>query len=101
MIYDIEYRYWICLLVLLFIIELSCDNLIKCANCQGNHPADSTDCLVWKKEKEINTIKYTNNISFQEARKLIQSDRLQHPTQSRNMIIPADHVIRKAHPSHT
>ena len=62
-------------------IELSCNNAIKCANCQGNHPADSRDCLVWKKEKEINTIKYTNNISFPEARKLIQS-RNQFPTRS-------------------
>ena len=34
-----------------------------------------------KKEKEINTIKYTNNISFPEARKLIQS-RNQFPTRS-------------------
>ena len=54
-------------------IELSCNNPIKCANCQGNHPADSRDCLVWKREKEINTLKYTNNISFPEARKIIQS----------------------------
>ena len=50
-------------------IELSCDNPIKCANCQGNHPAYSRDCLVWKREKEINTLKYTNT----EARKIIQS----------------------------
>ena len=62
-------------------IELCCNNPIKCANCQGNHPADSRDCLLWKKEKEINTIKYTNNISFPEARKLIQS-RNQFPTRS-------------------
>ena len=37
--------------------------------------------LSGKKEKEINTIKYTNNISFPEARKLIQS-RNQFPTRS-------------------
>ena len=67
-------------------IELSCNNPIKCANCQGNHPADSRDCLVWKKEKEINTIKYTNNISFPEARKLIQS-RNQFPIRSYAQVI--------------
>ena len=32
-------------------IELCCNNPIKCANCQGNHPADSRDCLLWKKRK--------------------------------------------------
>ena len=47
----------------------------------GNHPADSRDCLVWKREKEINTLKYTNNISFPEACKIIQSNpiNLSHP----------------------
>ena len=44
-------------------IELSCDNPIKCANCHGNHPADSRDYLVWKREKEINTLKCTNEHS--------------------------------------
>ena len=62
-------------------IELSCNNPIRCANCQGNHPSDSRDCMVWKREKEINTIKYTNSISFPEARKLIQT-RNQFPTKS-------------------
>ena len=62
-------------------VELTCSNPIKCANCQSDHPADSRDCLVWKKEKEINNIKYTNNISFPEARKLVQSKN-QYPTKS-------------------
>ena len=53
-------------------ITLSSDNPIKCANCQGNHPADSRDCQVWERKKEINTLKYTNNISFPEASKIIQ-----------------------------
>ena len=29
-------------------------------------------CLVWKREKEVNTLKCTNNIYFTEARKIIQ-----------------------------
>ena len=37
--------------------------------------------MVWKREKEINTVKYTNNISFPEAHKLIQT-RNQFPTKS-------------------
>ena len=54
-------------------IELSCSNPIKCPNCQGNHSADSKDCNIWKLEKEINRLKFTNNISFPEARKLVQT----------------------------
>ena len=42
-------------------------------NCQGNHPVDSRDCMVWKREKEVNKIKYTNNISFPVAHKIVQS----------------------------
>ena len=29
--------------------------------------------MVWKREKEINKVKFTNNISFPEARKIVQS----------------------------
>ena len=54
-------------------VELSCTNPVKCSNCQENHPADSRNCMVWKLEKEINQIKYTNNISFPEARKIVKS----------------------------
>ena len=54
-------------------VELSCENQPKCANCQGSHAADSRDCIAWKREKEINQIKYTNNISFPEARRIVQN----------------------------
>ena len=62
-------------------IELSCNNPPKCANCNGAHAADSRDCMAWKREKEINTIKYTNNISFPEARKIVQNSN-KFPTKS-------------------
>ena len=58
-------------------IELSCNNPIKCQGNQGRFQR----LFGLDKEKEINTIKYTNNISFPEARKLIQS-RNQFPTRS-------------------
>ena len=54
-------------------IELSGTNQPKCANCQGDHHADSRDCMIWKKEKELNRIKYTNNLSFPEARRIVQN----------------------------
>ena len=43
--------------------------MYKCFNCNGNHPSYSKECPVWKKEKEISRIKFTQNITFPEARK--------------------------------
>ena len=54
-------------------VELTCTNQITCTNCKGNHPSESRDCLVWKREREVNQVKYTNNISFPEARKIVQN----------------------------
>ena len=53
--------------------ELTCTNPINCINCEGSHPADSRDCTVWKREKEINQVKFTNNIPFPEARKIVRN----------------------------
>ncbi len=49
-----------------------------CINCKGAHSASSKDCPVWKTEREVNKIKYTQNISFREAKKLVSG--LQGPT---------------------
>ena len=51
--------------------EQSCPNELKCVNCNGPHESRSRECPEWKKEKEILKIKYTNNISFPEARNLV------------------------------
>ena len=40
---------------------------------EKNHPANSRDCEVWKREKDIIKIKYTKNITFPEARKMIEA----------------------------
>ena len=37
------------------------------------HSADSKECRIWHKEKEILRIKFTRNISFVEARKLVEA----------------------------
>jgi len=52
--------------------ESTC-NQIKCANCKGDHSVDSRICEAWKREKEIMKIKYTQDIPFPEARKLVES----------------------------
>ena len=49
-----------------------CQNQPKCVNCQGDHVAISRDCPKWKIEKDIVTLKYTEKISFADARKRLQ-----------------------------
>ncbi|GBM66008.1 hypothetical protein AVEN_152208-1 [Araneus ventricosus] len=43
----------------------------KCFNCSADHPSYSRSCPRYKLEKEIQTIKITKKISFQEARQII------------------------------
>ncbi|KAM7310654.1 hypothetical protein ISCGN_007562 [Ixodes scapularis] len=47
----------------------ACNNEPHCANCGGNHPAYSRSCPVWKDEKEVVTLKVTENITYTEAKK--------------------------------
>ena len=49
-----------------------CQNEPKCVNCQGDHVAISRNCPKWKIEKGIVTLKYTEKISFADARKRLQ-----------------------------
>ena len=44
----------------------------KCANCNGDHLADS-NCAAWEREKEILKIKYTHDILFPEVRKIVET----------------------------
>ena len=53
--------------------DKDCKNTAKCVNCSGNHPANSRYCQAWNTEKEILQIKDTRNISFPEARKIVDS----------------------------
>ena len=53
--------------------EQNCGNAPKCVNCGEKHSANSKECQVWHKEKEILTVKFTRNISFPEARKIVES----------------------------
>lgn len=50
-----------------------CKNPTKCANCGEGHDANSKECKIWQKEKEILRVKFTRNISFPEARKAVES----------------------------
>ena len=49
-----------------------CDGSLICSNCKGPRAVSAKDCLVWKKEKEIQRIRVEKRISFPEARQLVE-----------------------------
>ena len=53
--------------------ETDCKRPAKCFNYKEDHPANSKQCQAWHTEKEILKVKYTRNISFPEARKIVES----------------------------
>ena len=53
--------------------ETDCKRPPKSVNCKEDHPANSRQCQAWHTEKEIQKVKYTRNISFPEARKIVES----------------------------
>ena len=50
----------------------ACPNPVKCVDCGLNHLSRSNVCEVWKKEKEIMKIKVTRNLTYLEARKIVE-----------------------------
>ncbi|GBN35890.1 putative RNA-directed DNA polymerase from transposon X-element, partial [Araneus ventricosus] len=50
-----------------------CTAVEKCVNCQGKHTSFSRSCPKWELEKEVVTLKFKNNISFPEARRLVKA----------------------------
>ena len=53
-------------------IPSNCKNPVKCVNCGLDHLSRSNECEIWKKEKEIMRVKVTNNITYIEARKMVE-----------------------------
>ena len=45
----------------------------KCRNCDGGHESSSRDCPVWKREWRIAELKVQNNITYNEAKKLVSA----------------------------
>ena len=50
----------------------ACPNPVKCVNCGLDHLSRSNVYEVWKKEKEIMKVKVTRNITYIEARKMVE-----------------------------
>ena len=53
-----------------------------CVNCGGSHEVISKSCPTWIKEKEILKVKYTHNITFPEARKIVNERQMPSSEQS-------------------
>ena len=53
--------------------EKDCKYPVKCINCNGEHSARSKHCPVWKEEKEVLQVKYTQNLAFPEARRIVKA----------------------------
>ena len=52
--------------------DAECENPPHCANCAGNHSAYSRDCPEWAKQKDMTQVKFNKNISFGDAKKLLE-----------------------------
>ena len=51
--------------------DRSCGNPRHCANCEGDHPAFSRDCPLWRQEKSVQEIKVQRGLSYFEAKKAV------------------------------
>ena len=52
--------------------DKDCSSTHCCVNCKGAHTAFSRDCPVWIKEKRIQEVRIRRNLSFPEARKIVE-----------------------------
>ena len=50
-----------------------CEAPFHCVNCKQDHPSYSKNCEKWKIEKEIQTVRTKQNLSYPEARKIVES----------------------------
>ena len=51
----------------------TCTNAIYCANCKGSHFAYSRECSKWKQEKQVQQVRVEKQVSFPEARRLVET----------------------------
>jgi hypothetical protein len=51
--------------------DVSCKHPPHCVNCSGAHASYSRDCPTWTKQRAITTIKFEKNISFYEAKQIV------------------------------
>src|SRR5271163_1589649 len=53
--------------------ENPCSGPLSCVNCKGNHSSFDKSCPKWIKETEVMKVKVNANLSFPEARKVVET----------------------------
>jgi hypothetical protein len=70
-----------------------CTGPPHCINCSGAHSTFDKACPKWLHEKEITKVKVSNNISFPDARKIVEG---RQPTQGRSFAAVAAKKVSKS-----
>jgi hypothetical protein len=52
--------------------DTNCDEQPHCVNCSGSHAAYSKECPEWSKQQKIVQIKHERNVTFKEAKMLVE-----------------------------
>jgi hypothetical protein len=52
-------------------VDTDCQAPAHCLNCRGDHPAYSKDCPQWLFQREVTAVKFTQNVSFREAKEIV------------------------------
>ncbi|XP_055928769.1 uncharacterized protein LOC129959898 [Argiope bruennichi] len=50
-----------------------CNATEKCVNCKSNHTAYSRSCPIWKFEKEVIEVKFKEQMSYPESRRIVKA----------------------------
>ncbi len=66
-----------------------CPNDEHCINCKGNHSASSKECPEWNKNKKILTVKADRNITFYEAKAIVEAEG-QTPLKTYSNVVASD-----------
>ena len=53
--------------------DSQCVSEPRCINCQGKHSANAKVCPKWLVERDIQSVRVTQNVSFPEARKIVEA----------------------------
>jgi hypothetical protein len=73
--------------------EAPCTSPKSCANCKGEHAAFDKACPRWQSETKIMKAKMDNNISFPEARKLVEAQAVSTPSISYSAIVKSTRSV--------
>lgn len=67
-----------------------------CKACNRRHPVNDRNCKQWSDERKINTIRYSQNLSAQDARKIVSEQQVAKPPTFANDNFPAIRPAKRA-----